>query len=70
MITDLGNGTMAFSATYNGETRQTTAPNLAGFLSEAVQFQAGDYQQANESHGPQDGGRVLFHRLAQQSTTP
>ena len=69
-ITDLGNGTMTFSATYNGETRQTTAPIPARFLGKTVRFQAGDYQQASESHGPQDGARVLFHRLAQQSTNP
>jgi len=69
-ISDLGNGTMTFSATYNGQTRQTTAPVPAKFLGQTVRFQAGDYQQANQSHGPQDGGRVVFHRLAQQSTNP
>ena len=67
-IADLGNGSMTFSATYNGQTRQTTAPVPAKFVGKTVRFQAGDYQQANESAGPQDGGRVLFHRLAQQST--
>ena len=68
-ITDLGNGSMTFSATYAGQTRQTTAPVPAKFLGKTVRFQAGDYQQAKDSSGgPQDGGRVLFHRLAQQST--
>jgi hypothetical protein len=67
-ITDLGNGTMTFSATHNGNTRQTTAPVPAKFRGKTVRFQAGDYQQANSSGGPQDGGRVIFHRLAQQST--
>jgi hypothetical protein len=67
-ITDLGNGSMIFSATYNGQTRQTTAPVPPKFLGETVRFQAGDYQQANDSAGPQDGGRVIFRRLAQQST--
>ncbi|HEX4358290.1 MAG TPA: polysaccharide lyase family 7 protein [Pseudonocardia sp.] len=68
-ITDLGNGSMTFSATYNGETRQTTAPVPAKFVGKTVRFQAGDYQQADDPGGPQDGGRVLFHRLAQQSTS-
>lgn len=67
-ITDLGNGSMTFSATFNGQTRQTTAPVPAKFLGKTVRFQAGDYQQANDSAGPNDGGRVVFHRLAQQST--
>ncbi|WP_445183369.1 polysaccharide lyase family 7 protein [Pseudonocardia sp. Cha107L01] len=69
-ITDLGNGSMTFSATYNGQTRQSTAPVPTKFLGKTVRFQAGDYQQANSSSGPQDGGRVVFHRLAQQSTNP
>jgi hypothetical protein len=69
-ITDLGNGSMTFSATYNGQTRQTTAPVPAKFLGRTVRFQAGDYQQADGSGGPQDGGRVIFHRLAQQSSNP
>jgi hypothetical protein len=67
-ITDLGNGSMTFSATYNGQTRQTTAPVPAKFLGKTVRFQAGDYQQADNSSGPQDGARVIVHRLAQQST--
>jgi hypothetical protein len=67
-VTDLGNGSMTFSATYAGQTRQTTAPVPAKFVGRTVRFQAGDYQQAEDSSGPQDGARVLFHRLAQQST--
>jgi Alginate lyase len=69
-ITDLGNGSMTFSATYNGQTRQTTAPVPANFVGKTVRFQAGDYQQATDSDGPGDGGRVIFHRLAEQSTSP
>ena len=69
-IADLGNGSMTFSATYNGQTRQTTAPVPAKFLGQTVRFQAGDYQQAKKSGGPSDGGRVLFHRLAEQHTNP
>ena len=59
-----------FSATYNGQTRQTTAPVPALFQGATVRFQAGDYQQADDPGGAQDGGRVIFHRLAQQPTTP
>ena len=69
-ITDLGNGSMTFSATYNGQTRQATAPVPPRFIGQTVRFQARDCQQADESKGPQDGGRVLFHRLAQQHTNP
>jgi hypothetical protein len=69
-ITDLGNGTMTFSATYNGQTRQATAPVPAKFLGQTVRFQAGDYEQADNSHGPSDGGRVVFHRLTEQHTNP
>jgi hypothetical protein len=67
-ITDLGNGSMTFAATINGQTRQTAAPVQAKFLGKTVRFQAGDYQQANASAGPQDGGRVILGRLAQQAT--
>jgi hypothetical protein len=69
-IADLGNGSMTFSATYNGQTRQTTAPVPDRFQGQTVRFQAGDYQQSDEAGGPQDGGRVIFHRLAQESTAP
>jgi hypothetical protein len=64
-ITDLGNGTMVFSATSNGTTRQAKAPVPAAFHGATVRFQAGDYQQANTSGGDQDGGRVIFHGLVQ-----
>jgi len=56
---------MSFSATNNGITGQAGAPVPAAFHGATVRFQAGDYQQANASGGPQDGGRVIFHRLAQ-----
>jgi hypothetical protein len=65
-ISDLGNGAMTFTATNNGITGQATAPVPAEFHGATVRFQAGDYQQANESSGAQDGGRVTFHRLVQQ----
>lgn len=65
-IADLGDGDMTFSATVNGVTGQATAPVPAAFRGVTVRFQAGDYQQANRSAGPHDGGRVVFHRLSQE----
>jgi hypothetical protein len=65
-ITDHGDGTMTFSATNNGVTHQAVAPVPAAFHDATVRFQAGDYQQSNTSHGPQDGARVVFHQLTQQ----
>jgi hypothetical protein len=68
-ITDSGNGNLTFSATNNGNTQQVVAPIPATFKGETVRFQAGDYQQADDPAGPQDGGRVIFHRLQEQSTS-
>jgi hypothetical protein len=65
-ITDLGDGTMTFSATSHGTTGQASAPVPAPFRGATVRFQASDYQQANASSGPGDGGRVIFHHLVQQ----
>jgi hypothetical protein len=69
-ITDLGNGSLAFSASHDGDTRQVEAPVPAQFKGQTVRFQAGDYQQADSPGGAQDGGRVIFHQLAEQSTAP
>jgi Alginate lyase len=69
-ISDLGNGSLAFSATHDGDTRQVVAPVPAPFKGQTVRFQAGDYQQADAPGGADDGGRVIFHRLAEQSTAP
>ena len=68
-ITDPGNGSLAFSTTNNGNTQQVTAPIPAEFKGQTVRFQAGDYQQSDDPAGPQDGGRVIFHRLQEQSTS-
>jgi len=68
-ITDPGNGSLAFSATINGTTRQLTAPIPGEFKGQTVRFQAGDYQQADDPAGAKDGGRVIFHRLDKQPTT-
>jgi hypothetical protein len=64
-ITDRGDGSMVFTATRNGQTKQVVAPVPADFQGATVRFQAGDYQQANDPAGAQDGGRVIFHQLAQ-----
>ncbi len=69
-ITDPGNGALAFSATHDGQTAQATAPIPAEFEGQTVRFQAGDYQQANNAGGVDDGGRVVFRRLVEQSGTP
>jgi hypothetical protein len=65
-ITDRGDGDMTFSATANGVTREVSAPVPVEFRGATVRFQAGDYQQANTSGGPEDGARVIFHQLEQQ----
>lgn len=65
-ITDPGTGSMAFSATSNGDTQQATAPIPAAFTGATVRFQAGDYQQADQPGGTQDGGRLVFQQLVQQ----
>lgn len=65
-ISDLGDGGMAFSATGDGVTGQATAPVPVAFHGATVRFQAGAYQQANRSAGAHDGGRVVFHRIAQR----
>jgi hypothetical protein len=57
---------MVFTAIKDGLTRRTVAPIPAEFTGATVRFQAGDYQQANTPGSADDGGRVTFHRLAQQ----
>jgi hypothetical protein len=69
-ITDLGNGSLAFAASHGGDTHQVVAPIPAPFQGQTVRFQAGSYQQADDPGGAQDGGRVIFHRLAEQPTVP
>ena len=67
-IADQGNGSLAFSATHDGDTRQVVAPIPAEFSGQTVRFQAGAYQQAKAPGGAQDGGRVIFHHLAEQTS--
>jgi hypothetical protein len=69
-ITDQGNGKLAFSATRGAETGRVEVPVPVQFTGRTVRFQAGDYQQANDPAGSQDGGRVIFHRLDETATAP
>jgi hypothetical protein len=66
-ITDRGDGTMVFTASYNGVTKQAVAPVPAAFMGANVRFQAGDYQQSDKPGGDDDGGRVTFHTLTQSA---
>jgi hypothetical protein len=69
-ISDIGNGQMTFSATYNGQTKQASSPVPDTFHDETVRFQVGDYQQADDSKGPNDGGKVTFYQISELSTAP
>jgi hypothetical protein len=66
-ITDNGDGTLGFTATYNGQTGIGSAPVPEPFRGATVRFQAGAYQQADSDKGPKaapgDGARVTFHTL-------
>ncbi len=68
-ITDSGDGALAFSATRDGQTARATAAVPAQFKGRTVRVQAGDYQQANKPGGDQDGGRVIFQRLIERSSS-
>jgi hypothetical protein len=66
-ITDRGDGTMVFTASWNGVTKEAVAPVPAAFKGANVRFQAGDYQQSDKPGGDGDGGRVTFHTLTQSA---
>ena len=69
-ISDLGNGSMVFAATYGAQSQRVTAPIPAAFTGATVRFQVGDYQQAKASNDPTDGGRVTFYRVDEVETAP
>jgi hypothetical protein len=69
-IIDLGNGNLGFTGTMGGQTQNLTVPIPAEFKGATVRFQAGDYQQADDPAGGQDGGRVVFHSLTESATAP
>jgi hypothetical protein len=64
-----GDGSMVFTTIRDGRSQQVVAPVPAEFQGATVRFQAGDYQQANDSAGAQDGGRVIFHQLRKDPTS-
>jgi hypothetical protein len=65
-ITDNGDGTMTFSASYAGDAPTATAPVPAAFSGASVRFQAGAYQldtSPGTTAAPDDGARVTFSTL-------
>jgi hypothetical protein len=64
-ITDNGDGTMTFTANYDGDNPSATAPVPAAFSGASVRFQAGAYQQdvSAGAAAPDDGARVTFSAL-------
>lgn len=65
-MTDNGDGTMTFTASYQGDTPQVTAPVPDAFTGATVRFQAGAYQQDDStgaSAAPDDGAKVTFSTL-------
>ena len=62
-ITDQGDGNLHFSATYDGSTKDQTAPVPSVWSGEDVRFQAGDYEQLKGDPADDDGGKVSFAAL-------
>jgi len=65
-ITDNGDGTMTFTASYQGDNPNATAPVPAAFAGATVRFQVGAYQQdlsTGATAAPDDGARVTFTSL-------
>lgn len=64
-ITDVGDGSLAFTAGSAGRTVTGNAPVPAAFAGTSVRFQAGAYQQAPSSAtaAPDDGARVTFSAI-------
>jgi hypothetical protein len=69
-ISDMGNGNLVFSITRDGRILRVPAQVPAVFKGATVRFQAGSYQQADKPAGPQDGGKVTFHKLAELPVGP
>ena len=65
-ITDNGDGTMTFSASFQGDTPQATAPVPVAFAGQPVRFQAGAYQldfSPGSTAAADDGAKVTFSQL-------
>ena len=69
-LADVGNGDMIFSGSCQGRSREVRAPVPAPFRDATVRFQAGSYQQSDDPQGDDDGGRVVFHELAESTGRP
>lgn len=63
-ITDNGDGSLRFTATYGSTTNMRKVALPASFSDAAVRFQAGDYQQDDVDEDPSDSGRVVFTALS------
>ena len=66
-VTDSGDGSLRFTATAGSRNGTQTAPVPGEFAGATVRFQAGAYPQSKKASGPEDGGKVVFHRLEQTS---
>jgi hypothetical protein len=64
-MSDNGNGTLTFTAVYDGQARQATAVVVPAFVGTDQRFQAGDYQQATSGSSPSDGGKATFYALTE-----
>jgi hypothetical protein len=65
-ISDNGDGTMTFTASFAGDTPHATAPVPAAFVGATVRFQAGAYQLAfspGSTAAADDGAKVTFSQL-------
>jgi hypothetical protein len=68
-ISDLGNGSLLFGASYGTNTKQVTIPIPGPFQGATVRFQAGAYQQGESSSGANDGARLTFYTLRERAST-
>ena len=62
-ISDLGTGNVTISVSWNGKSGSKTVPIPSVFRGQTVRFQAGAYQQGEQSAGSTDGARLTFHSL-------
>jgi hypothetical protein len=65
-ISDNGDGTLTFGASFQGDTPQVSGPVPAAFSGQTVRFQAGAYQldaSAGSTAGADDGAKVTFSQL-------
>jgi len=67
-ITDLGNGSMSFSAILQRSNSPDHRTRPAEVSRRDGPFPSWRLSTSQRLRRPQDGGRVIFHRLAQQST--